>query len=123
MFVFSDIRFDLFNKKVFSLELEEEFIGKFEFIGKKTITMLTPVKEWLIALKIITNRDKDILDIISIAEKEKNIDWDKVVDIITKKPTDWLLLDLEQNLKQLKKIFFIKKQTFDKIYKAFEKKQ
>jgi len=121
MFSSGNERIDLFNKKVFSLELAEEFIGKFEFIGEHKIIMLTPPKEWIIALKIITNRDKDILDIEAIAEIEKNIDWNLVVDIVIKNPTDWLLLDLEQNLQQLKKKNFIRKETFDKIYKTFEK--
>jgi hypothetical protein len=122
MFSRGDERIDLFTKKVFSLKLSEEFQGRFDFIGDKKLIMYTPSPEWIIALKIITNRDSDFADIITIGEKEKKIDWGQVVDIIIKQPTNWLLLDLEENMQKLKHKFLIKKEYFDKIYKAFDKK-
>ena len=121
MFTMGDERIDLFNKKVFSLELNPEIYGRFDFIGKKNLILNTPSKEWIIALKIITNRDKDLVDIITICEKERSVDWSKVVDIILKKPTRWLLLDMEESMQKLKKRFLIKKEHFDRIYKAYEK--
>ena len=121
MFTMGDERIDLFNKKVFSLELNPEIYGRFDFRGKKNLIMNTPPKEWIIALKIITNRDKDLVDIITICEKERSVDWSKVVDIILKKPTRWLLLDMEETMQKLKKKFLIKKEYFDRIYKAYDK--
>jgi len=123
MFTRGDERFDLFLKNVFSIELPEEMNGRFDFIGEKTLIMFTPPPEWLIIMKITTNREKDFDDILTICEKEKEIDWDIVTDnIITQAKSDWMFLDLEANLKKISSKVFIKKRYFDKIYKAFEKR-
>ena len=121
MFTRGEERFDLFLKKVFVLELTEEKRGRFDFIGENTLIIFTPPKEWLIMMKIITNREKDFDDIISICEKEKEIDWDLVIGTILKSAdSDWIYLDLEENLKRISKHVFIKKRYFESIYKSFE---
>lgn len=120
MFTRGEERFDLFKENVFSLKMPKETKGKFDFIGKKTLTMFTPTPEWLIILKITTNRERDIDDILTICEKEKDISWDMIVDSIIKQATRWLLMDLEENLKKISKNIFIKKRYFDKIYAAYE---
>lgn len=122
MFTRGDERFDLFLKNVFSLELPKEYAGRFDFIGKKNLILFTPDPEWIITLKIITNRDRDIDDILSIAKIEKNIDWKRISENIIKQAKDrWLLLDLEKSLQIIKKEHLIKKEVFDMIYSAYDK--
>jgi len=116
-------RFDLFVKDVFGFEVEfEEIIQRHDFIGKKELIIFTIQKEYLILLKSVTSREKDYEDIETIVKIDKNIDWNFIVDeaINKKKSNPWILIDLEKNMQRLKKITFIKKEFFDRIYKAEE---
>lgn len=115
-----DERFDLFIKDVFGFEIEFENIQqRNDFIGKKELIILTLPKEYLILLKSITNREKDYEDIETIIKIEQNIDWDIIIGEAIKKRKNipWILYDLEEKMQKLKKITFIKKEYFDKIYK------
>ena len=114
-------RFDLFVKNVFGFEIDfSNFVQRHDFIGKKEIIMLIPQKELLILLKSVTNREKDYEDIEAIVKIEKNIDWNLIIDAAIKqrKNNSWVLMDLEEKMKKLKKITFIKKEYFDRIYNA-----
>ena len=122
MFARGDERFDLFFKKVFMLSLPENINARFDFISKKQIIIFTPPKEYLIMMKIVTNRDRDIDDILTICRIEKEINWDLVIDtILENADSDWIYLDLEETLKKISQEFFIKKKYFDKIYASFGK--
>ncbi|MGV8171759.1 MAG: DUF6036 family nucleotidyltransferase [Candidatus Woesearchaeota archaeon] len=114
-------RFDLFVKNVFGFDIDlEKFVQRHDFIGKKELIIFTLSKEYLILLKSITGREKDYEDIETIVKIEKNIDWNSIIDaaIQKRKQIIWILHDLEETMQKLKKITFIKKEHFDKIYKA-----
>jgi hypothetical protein len=117
-------RFDLFVKDVFGFEIDfEKYTQRYDYIGKKELIIFTAPKELLIILKAVTNREKDYEDIETIVKAEKNIDWNIILDeaIRKRKEVPWILIDLEEKMQQLKKITFIKKEYFDKIYKTEEK--
>ena len=54
---------------------------------------------------------------------EKNIDWSSIVNeaISQRGKKQWILYNLEETMQKLKKIAFIKKEHFDKIYEAENK--
>ena len=120
MFSRTDERFDLFVKNVFGYKLDEQFVERRDFIGKKELIIHLLPKEELILLKAITGREKDHEDIETIAKIEKDIDWQLIVKHAVKqrKSNSWILLDLEKNLQQLKEKVFIPQTVFDKIYEA-----
>lgn len=118
-------RFDLFVKNVFGFEIDfGAIIQRHDYIEKRELIILTAPKELLILLKAVTNRERDYEDIETIAKTEKNIEWDAIIDeaIRKRKQVPWILIDLEEKLQKLRKITFIKKQYFEKIYKAEGKK-
>ena len=51
---------------------------------------------------------------------KKDINWKLVINeaIIARENNSWILLDLEEKLKELRNKFFIKKEIFDMIYEA-----
>lgn len=119
-------RFDLFVKNVFGFPLEfdqKKIIQRHDFVGKKEIIIYVLPKEYLILLKVLTERERDYEDIETIVKIEKNIDWDFIVDeaINYRKKIPWILIDLEEKLQRLKKIAFIKEKYFKKIYEAEKK--
>lgn len=123
MYTRGDERFDLFVKSVFGYEIsfdEKEIIQRNDFLGTKELHIYTPSKEELILLKAITRREKDYEDIQTILEIEKNVNWNIVVQkaVQQKKNNSWILIDLEETLKQVKKEFFIKEEVFNTIYEA-----
>ncbi|MFH0876240.1 MAG: DUF6036 family nucleotidyltransferase [archaeon] len=120
-------RFDLFAQDVFGFSigfLFNSILQRHDFIGKKELSIIVPSKESLMLLKSVTGRDTDYEDIETIVKTEKTIDWEKIINdaISQKKNMPWILIDLEQTLKKLKKITFIKQNFFDMIYKAQEGK-
>jgi hypothetical protein len=118
-------RFDLFVKGVFGFEIEfGKFIQRHDYIGKKELIIYTLSKELLILLKSITNREKDYEDIETIVQKEKDIEWKTIIEaaISQRKNIPWILIDLEEKMLKLRDITLIKKEYFDRIYAAEEKK-
>jgi len=116
-------RFDLFVKDVFGFEIDfEKFVQRHDYIGKKELIIFTAPKEYIILLKSLTNREKDYEDIETIVKIEKNIDWSFIVNeaIRKRKQIPWMLIDLEETMERLRKVTFIKKEHFNKIYKAEE---
>jgi len=114
-------RFDLFIKDVFGFDIGfEDYIQRHDYIGKKELIIFTIGKEMLILLKSVTNREKDYEDIETIIKIEKNIDWNSIIDMAIKKRSKmpWILIDLEEKMQKLKDITLIKKEHFNKIYKA-----
>ena len=124
MFSRGEERFDLFLKSVFGFEfterLKENIKQRRDFIDKKELIINILPKEYTILLKLVTNREKDFEDIKDIIEKDKDIDWDVLVKeaIEQRKNNGWILLDLEEKMKDLKKITLIKSKYFEKIYRA-----
>lgn len=124
MFTRGDERFDLFLKYVFQTAFREEmkkrFFGRHDYtMGKNTLTVFVLSKEDLIFLKSITQREKDFDDILTIAQKDGNINWNLVVDEAlwqSRHGDGWAIMDLEQTLQRLKSIIFLKKEHFDKLY-------
>jgi len=114
-------RFDLFVKGVFGFEIDlSKIVQRHDFIGKKEITLLVLTKELLILLKSVTNREKDYEDIETIVKIEQNIDWNLIIGLAIqqRKNNSWILIDLEEKMKKLKTVTFIKQECFDKIYNA-----
>ena len=124
MYTRGDERFDLFLKDVFGFKLTEEttkdFHSREDFIGKKEFILKVLSKEMIILLKALTSREADFEDISAIVEQDKNINWDFIIDqaVKQKKNKAWILIDLEETMKKLKRITFIPSKHFDKIYKA-----
>lgn len=121
-----DERFDLFVESVFGSKVDfssKDVTQRHDFIAKKELIVYTLSKEDIILLKSVTNREKDLEDIEAIIKIEKSINWDYIIDkaILQRKNNSWILIDLEEKMQKLKKITFIKKQYFDKIYKEEEK--
>lgn len=119
-----DERFDLFAKDVFGFEVEfESFVQRHDYLGKRELIVLSAPKEYLIILKAVTNREKDYEDIETIVKAERDLDWKVIVDLATskRKQVPWILVDLEEKMHRLKKIAFIKKECFDRLYKAEER--
>jgi hypothetical protein len=115
-----DERFDLFVKDVFGFEIDfKKFSQRHDFIGKKELIILTALKEDILILKSVTNRDKDYEDIETIAKIEKDLNWNYILNEAIKKSVNhpWILIDLEEKMQKLKNVIFIKKEYFDKIYK------
>jgi hypothetical protein len=114
MMVRDDSRFDLFAVKIFktiiSPHMKEEVEAVHEFKGEHTLTMRVLRKEALIMLKAVTERDRDFEDILTIVKKEKNLDWQYLVDEAVwqyKHGDSWVLLDVERTLRELQKYVFI----------------
>lgn len=127
MFTRGDERFDLFLNKIFGFRInnniKERFYSRQDFIGKKELIIKTLSKEDIILLKAITGREKDFEDIQTIIEQDKEINWDLIIDeaITQRKQKEWILIDLEETMKQLKEITFLPSKLFSKIYQAEKK--
>jgi len=122
MFTRGDERFDLFFKKIFQTHLtskmKERFYARHDF-GENLIIYVFS-KEDLILLKSVTNREKDFEDILTIVSKEKEINWDYIIDNAIEQKNlgdSWIILDLEKMLQNLREHTLIKKSYFDRLYK------
>ncbi|MBC8500996.1 MAG: nucleotidyltransferase [Nanoarchaeota archaeon] len=122
MFTRGDERFDLFLNKIFGFKItdkiKERFFSRHDFIGKKELIVKILSKEDIILLKAITKREKDFEDIQTIIEQDKDINWDFIIDeaITQRKQNEWILIDLEETMKQLKEITFLPSKLFKRIY-------
>ncbi|MBU0980989.1 MAG: hypothetical protein KJ709_09390 [Nanoarchaeota archaeon] len=119
-------RFDLFVKNIFGFIVDcdlDKIEQKHDFVGKKELITYVLPKELIILLKILTDREKDFEDIMTIIDKEKNVDWDMIIDeaIRQRKNNSWMLLDLKEKLQKLRKTILIKEKHFKRIYSAEEK--
>lgn len=120
-------RFDLFLKKIFGTTLIEgmkkRLYARHDFTEKENLLSINVLaKEDLILLKSVTGRENDFNDILTIVEKEKNINWGIIVDnAITQKNLGdpWIVLELEKTMQRLRSHILIKKLYFDKLYKSW----
>ena len=123
-------RFDLFTKQIFhtviSPTMKEDMYAIHEFKGEHTLTIKVLRREHIVLLKAITERKNDFDDIQKILQKTKNFDWDYLIEEALwqyKNGDQWVLLDTERTLRELKKYHVIEKKHLDKIYKALEEKE
>ena len=125
MFKRSDYRFDLFVKKIFktilSPRMKEDLYAVHEFRDKYTLKINVFRKEHIVFLKGITERRNDFDDIRNIISKEKNFDWQYLVDETIwqhEHGDSWALLDVEKMLKELREYVFIEEKYLKQLYKA-----
>lgn len=118
-------RFDLFVRKIFrtviSPRIKEERYAVHDFKGKHNLRVNVLRKEFIILLKAVTERDKDFEDILTIAKKEKNLDWQLLIDEAIWQHShgdSWILIDVEKVMKELKKYVFIEQKYFRQVYEA-----
>jgi hypothetical protein len=121
-----DERFDIFFESIFQTKLskaiKERAYARLDFAAKEnTLTVFVLSKEDIILLKSVTQREKDFDDILTIVEREKEINWKVIVDEAVwqaKHGDKWAVVDLEQTFNRLKRHTLIKKEYFDVLYKA-----
>ena len=118
-------RFDLFVEKIFrtllSPKMKEEVYAVHDFKGKHNLRVYVLRKEFIVLLKSVTERDKDFEDIITIARKEKRLDWQLLVDEAVwqhQHGDSWMLLDVEKTLKELRKYVFVEEKYVKQVYGA-----
>lgn len=118
-------RFDLFVKKIFrtiiSPRMKEEVYAVHDFTHKHRFRVNVLRKEFIVLLKSITERDKDFEDIVTIVKKEKNFDWQLLIDEAAwqhQHGDSWVLIDVEKMMKELKKYVFIEQKHFKALYEA-----
>jgi hypothetical protein len=123
MFKRGDGRFDLFVKKIFktllSPRMKEDTFALHEFKGTHTITVNVLRKEHLVMLKTVTERQNDFDDIKTIVTKEKNFDWQYLMDEVIwqyQHGDTWIVLDTEKMLKELQQYVFIGEKYMKQLY-------
>jgi len=125
MFTRVDERFDLFVKYVFQTifrdEMRKRFFARHDYtMSKNTLSVFVLSKEDIIFLKSITQREKDFDDILTIVQKDNNINWDLIINEArwqSRHGDGWAIMDLEQTMQRLKNIIFLKKEYFDRLYR------
>jgi len=124
MFSRGDERFDLFLFDVLGFEFRGEYKEQIKekrvFIsdrGPELTVNLLPI-EFVVLLKAITSREKDMEDIKDVLKIEKNLDWGLIIDEAVKQRgvKGWILYDLEEKMQELKKVVFIPSKYFERIY-------
>ncbi len=123
-------RFDIFTKQIFhtvtSPQMKEDMYAVHEFRGKNILTVKILRREHIMLLKGITEREKDMEDIITIIKKTKDFNWKYFIEEVIwqyHNGDKWVLFDTERTLRELKKYTFIEKKYLDKIYEALEEKE
>lgn len=119
-----DVRFDIFIDKIFrtkiSPKMEEDFYAVHEFKGKNILRIKVLKTEHIVQLKAITEREKDKEDILTIIKKDKNFNWQYLIDETVwqdKHGDSWAILDLEKTMQELKQYIFIEQKYFKQLYK------
>ena len=125
MFKRDDSRFDIFSKRIFktiiSPGMKKDIFAMHEFKHNRILRVKVLRKEHIVLLKAVTERKNDFDDIRAIVEKEKNFDWQYLIDEIIwqyKNGDSWVLLDAEKMIRELKKYVFIEQKYPDQLYKA-----
>ena len=129
MYLRDDYRFDLFVKKIFktiiSPKMEEDLFAVQEFKHQKNLNIKVLRKEHIVMLKAVTERDKDFEDILTIVKKDKDFNWQYLVDEVIwqyERGDGWILLDTEKMLRELGKHIFIEEKYIKQLERAVEKK-
>ncbi len=122
MFTKGEERFDIFLNNVLLLpippSMTKDFFAKADFIKQHTLTVYVMKKEDIVLLKAATERANDFEDILNIVQKEQ-VNWEYIIGRafeISQNSDGWLIYDLEEKMRLLKKHIRIEKKYFDKIY-------
>lgn len=118
-------RFDLFVRKIFrtviSPRMREEVYAVHEFRSKRNLKVNVLRKEFIVMLKSVTERQNDFDDIRTIVEKEKNFNWQLLIDEAIwqhQHGDSWVLIDVEKMLKELKKYVFIEHKYLKQLHET-----
>lgn len=129
MFKRDESRFDIFTKKIFqtliSPKMKEDVYAVHDFKEKNNLKIKVLRKEHIVLLKAVTDRKNDFDDIRTIIEKEKNFDWQYLIDEVIwqyENGDSWVLLDVEKMIKELKQYIFIENKYLKQLYDAHSKK-
>ena len=129
MFKREDSRFDLFVKQIFktllSEKIKQDIFAVHEFKGKATLTVKVVRKECIVLLKAVTDRDKDFEDILTIVQRDQHFDWQYLIDEVIwqyQHGDSWVLLDMEETLKELKQYIFIGEKYLKQLYAVVKNK-
>lgn len=124
MFSRDDFRFDLFVNKIFKTRLsprmKEDLFAVQDYNINKNFRVNVLRKEHIVLLKAATDRDKDFEDIVTILKKEKDFDWQYLLDETiwqSKNGNSWAILDVEKMLKELKSYVFVPEKYLKQLYK------
>jgi len=122
MFKRDDWRFDLFAGKIFhtviSPSMKEDTYAIQEFKGNKMLRIKVMRKEHIVQLKSVTERQNDFDDIRNIVEKDKNFDWQYLINETLWQHNNgdsWALIDVGKMLTELKKYVFIEEKFLKKL--------
>ena len=125
MFKREDSRFDIFLKKIFktviSPKMKEDLYAVHDFKGKNNLRVNVLRKEFIVLLKAVTERDRDFEDILTIVKREKNFDWQYLIDEVIwqyRHGDSWVLLDTEKMIRELKKYVFVEEKYLKQLYAA-----
>ncbi len=128
MFKNEDTRFDLFSKRIFktvmSPAMKEDLFAVHEFRAKYNLTINVFRSEHIVLLKAVTDRDKDFEDMLTILNKNKDFNWKYFIDEVIwqfKNGNEWIILDVEKMMKELKKYLFVDSQHMKRLYEAQSK--
>ena len=126
MLEFNNCRFDLFMNKVvsstFSEGMKERAKQTHEF-GNLIIKVAEPCD--LLIMKSVTSREKDLADMVVIANKTK-LDWSIIVEEAKEQVrlgNETAIMNLGEKLEKLResKLLTVPKEVEDKIWKLFNK--
>ena len=116
-------RFDLFVKKIFrtllSPRMQEDVYAEHEFNEKNKLKVKVLRKEQLVILKSVTDRQNDFDDIKTIIKQDKHFDWQYLIDEVFwqhRHGDTWVLLDVEEMLKELKKYVLVPEKFVRQLY-------
>ncbi len=130
MYMRGENRFDLFVKKIFktilSPKMKEDLYAVHDFKNKHNFRVNVLNKEFIVMLKAVTERDRDFEDILTIVNREKNFDWQYLIDEVIwqhKHEDSWVLLDTEKMIKELKQYTFVEQKYLKQLYEAYGKKR
>ena len=125
MYKREDTRFDLFAERIFHMHLSPKMrddpFAVHEFKGKHRLTLKVLRKEHIVLLKAVTSRPRDFEDILTIIRREKQFDWQFLIDEVLwqyQHGDRWTLLDVEDMLLKLKKYVFIEEKYLQQLYAA-----
>ncbi|QQG38599.1 MAG: hypothetical protein HYS32_03255 [Candidatus Woesearchaeota archaeon] len=119
------VRLDLFLKQIFkallSPKMKEDLFAIHDFKNGHRLRVKVLRKEHLVMLKAVTDRQNDFDDIRTIIEKEKYFDWQYFIDEVLwqyEQGNEWIVLDTEKMLRELKKYVFVEQKYLDQLYKV-----
>lgn len=125
MYVREGIRFDLFSENIFrtllSPRMVEDIYALHEFRESHNLGVKVLLREQLVLLKSVTERDKDLEDMLTILKMDRRFDWQYLVDEAVWQHLhgdSWAVMDLEKAMKELKRYMVIDGKYFRQLYAA-----